>query len=95
MGGHVACSVPQLRPEPALFCPFSGPPALLRRMGKISYVGSVKDESLESYLSEALYLLELRFKAFDLDGAGCLEILELGSVWRADFLVSMQDHSIR
>ena len=35
-----------------------------------AYVASVKDDKLESYLSEALYLLEMRFKMFDEDGAG-------------------------
>ena len=38
------------------------------------YVASPKDDSLESYLTEALILLETRFKIFDSDGAGCVVI---------------------
>lgn len=34
------------------------------------YVAKPADDSLESYLVEALYLLEMRFKLFDADGAG-------------------------
>ncbi len=35
-----------------------------------SYTAAPKDDSLESYLSEALYLLELRFGSLDGDKAG-------------------------
>ncbi len=34
------------------------------------YVADPKDDSLEAYLIEALYLLEIRFEKFDTDGAG-------------------------
>ncbi len=34
------------------------------------YVAAPKDDSLEEYLIEALFLLEIRFKKFDTDGAG-------------------------
>ena len=44
---------------------------------RYAYVGSVKDYRLESYLSEALFLLELRFKLFDEDGAGCRKLVKL------------------
>ena len=38
----------------------------------LQYVAEPKDESLQSYLIEALYLLELRFAELDVDGAGYL-----------------------
>ncbi len=38
--------------------------------GTISYIAAPKDNSLESYLIEALYLLELRFGSLDKDKAG-------------------------
>jgi hypothetical protein len=38
------------------------------------YVAIPKDDSLESYLVEALYLLETRFKIFDTDGAGFVRL---------------------
>jgi hypothetical protein len=34
------------------------------------YVAAPKDDSLEEYLIEALFLLEIRFKKFDTDSAG-------------------------
>jgi hypothetical protein len=40
------------------------------KFGSISYSAAPKDESLESFLSEALYLLELRFGSLDGDKAG-------------------------
>ena len=33
-------------------------------------IAAPKDDSLEEYLIEALYLLEIRFEKFDADGAG-------------------------
>ncbi len=34
------------------------------------YIAAPKDDSLEEYLIESLYLLEMRFENFDTDGAG-------------------------
>ncbi len=36
----------------------------------VAYEAAPKDSSFESHLIETLYLLELRFKSFDVDGAG-------------------------
>ncbi len=38
----------------------------------LPYTAAPRDSSLESYMIEALYLLELRFECFDGDGAGCV-----------------------
>ena len=41
----------------------------------MSYTASPRDNSLEAYLIEALYLLELRFQSLDEDGAGWVACL--------------------
>ena len=40
------------------------------KMAVLPYVADPRDTSLESYMIEALYLLELRFEYMDEDGAG-------------------------
>ena len=40
------------------------------KFGSVSYTAAPKDNSIESYLMEALYLLELRFCSLDGDKAG-------------------------
>jgi hypothetical protein len=41
-------------------------------MSAFPYTAEPKDDSLESYMVEALYLLELQFERMDEDGAGYL-----------------------
>ena len=38
--------------------------------GNLVRKGIMSDDSLESLLTEALFLLELRFESFDVDGVG-------------------------
>ena len=40
------------------------------KLASLPYTAAPKDDSLESYMIEALYLLELRFEYLDEDGAG-------------------------
>jgi hypothetical protein len=42
----------------------------MSQFAPLSYTAAPRDESLEAYLMEGLYLLELRFNALDEDGAG-------------------------
>ena len=43
----------------------------------LPYIAIPKDNSLEAYLVEALYLLELRFHSLDDDGAGSVVVFIL------------------
>jgi hypothetical protein len=45
------------------------------KFAPLSYTAAPRDNSLEAYLIEALYLLELRFQSLDEDGAGWVACL--------------------
>lgn len=40
------------------------------------YVANASSATLESLITESLLLLELRFQSFDVDGAGCVVLID-------------------
>ena len=44
-----------------------------RSSTRLSYIAAPANDSLEAYLKEALYLIELRFQSLDEDGAGWVD----------------------
>ena len=45
------------------------------KFAPLSYIASPTAQTLEAYLMEALYLLELRFQSLDDDGAGLVILI--------------------
>ncbi len=56
---------------------FTGITGMSSKFAPLPYIATPEDDSLEAYLIEALYLLELRFQSLDEDGAGSVVVLIL------------------
>ena len=56
---------------------FTGFTGMSSKFAPLPYIATPEDDSLEAYLIEALYLLELRFQSLDEDGAGSVVVLIL------------------